>query len=138
MAYQPSNSFLLEFKNDAGTPVYAVIAGIQTRSINFNQEIVDVTNSDSVGGWRELLASAGVRSSSFSGSGVASDAAGFKELQDAFEKRSMRDSRITVPGLGNFVGPYIITSLQYNGEHHQEVKFEITLESAGAIVSTLT
>ncbi len=47
------------------------IAGLRATRISFNAEAVDVTALDSEGGWRELLAGAGVRSAAISGSGVA-------------------------------------------------------------------
>lgn len=137
MPYQLANAFLLEFKNDATpTAAYATVAGVRTRSIAFNQEIVDVTNSSSTGNWRELLQGAGVRSAAFSGAGVLDTGASASELYDAFNKRELRDCRITVPGFGTFEGRFAITSLSFSGEHHQQVDFDISLESAGAITFT--
>ena len=53
---------------------FETIAGLRATRISFNAEPVDVTTLDSSGGWRELLAGAGVRSASISGSGVFRDA----------------------------------------------------------------
>ena len=48
---------------------FETIAGLRAKRVSFNAETVDVTSLDSSGGWRELLAGAGVRSAAISGSG---------------------------------------------------------------------
>ena len=40
---------------------FETIAGLRAKRVSFNAETVDVTSLDSSGGWRELLAGAGVR-----------------------------------------------------------------------------
>ena len=57
-----------------GAGVFETMAGLRATRISFNAESVDVTSLESQGGWRELLAGAGVRSASISGSGVFKDA----------------------------------------------------------------
>jgi TP901-1 family phage major tail protein len=46
------------------------LTGLRTKSIKVNNELVDITNSDSPNRWRELLAGVGMRSMSISGQGV--------------------------------------------------------------------
>ena len=60
------------------------VAGLRTRQITLNAETVDVTNADSTGRWRELLAGAGVRSAALSGSGVFKDEATSERLRALF------------------------------------------------------
>ncbi|MEC7962775.1 MAG: phage major tail protein, TP901-1 family, partial [Pseudomonadota bacterium] len=45
-----------------GDGQFETLAGLRATRMSFNAESVDVTSLDSTGGWRELLAGAGVRS----------------------------------------------------------------------------
>jgi TP901-1 family phage major tail protein len=58
MVAQKGKDFLLKF-NNAGT--YVTVAGLRTRRLAFNAQAVDVTDGESVGRWRELLACKGPR-----------------------------------------------------------------------------
>ncbi|MGB0412249.1 MAG: phage major tail protein, TP901-1 family, partial [Pikeienuella sp.] len=64
----------LLIKVDAGGG-FETVAGVRATRISLNAASVDVTTADSAGRWRELLAGAGVRSASVSGSGIFKDAA---------------------------------------------------------------
>ena len=57
-----------------GDGSFETVAGLRATRVSFNAETVDVTSLESTGGWRELLAGAGVKSASISGSGVFRDA----------------------------------------------------------------
>ena len=74
MAAQRGKDLLVKL-DMTGTGAFETIAGLRATRINFNAQSVDVTNLGSDGGWRELLAGAGVRSASISGSGVFRDEA---------------------------------------------------------------
>jgi TP901-1 family phage major tail protein len=56
-----------------GDGQFETVAGLRATRLGFNAETVDVTSLESEGRWRELLAGAGVRSASISGSGVFRD-----------------------------------------------------------------
>ena len=58
-----------------GGGLFETAAGLRATRISFNAESVDVTSLESSGGWRELLAGAGVKTASLSGSGVFKDEA---------------------------------------------------------------
>jgi TP901-1 family phage major tail protein len=74
----------LLIKIDDGTGAFVTVAGLRARQIALNAEAVDVTNADSAGRWRELLAGAGVRRASLSGSGVFKDEASDARLRSVF------------------------------------------------------
>ena len=57
-----------------GSGQFQTVAGLRATRISFNAESVDVTSLESQGGWRELLAGAGVKTASISGAGVFRDA----------------------------------------------------------------
>ncbi|WP_163117590.1 phage major tail protein, TP901-1 family, partial [Acinetobacter baumannii] len=67
MSAQKGKDLLVRAGNGSGG--FVAVAGLRARQIAFNAETVDVTNADSAGRWRELLAGAGVRRAAISGSG---------------------------------------------------------------------
>ena len=61
MATQMGRDLLIKI-DMTGSGGFETVAGLRASRISFNAETVDVTTLDSVGGWRELLGGAGVRS----------------------------------------------------------------------------
>lgn len=121
---------------DDGTGAFVAVAGLRTRQITLNAETVDVTNADSAGRWRELLAGAGVRRASVSGSGVFRDQSSDARMRQMFFDGAVTAFQVVVPAFGTMEGPFQITSLEYRGEHAGEVTFDMSLESAGVIAFT--
>ena len=134
MAAQKGKDLLV--KVDDGTGVFVTIAGLRTRRLAFNAETVDVTHADSAGRWRELLAGAGARRASLAGGGVFKDGASDALTRQIFFDGEIRAWRIVIPDFGQIEGPFQIANLDYRGEHAGEVTFELSLESAGALVFT--
>jgi TP901-1 family phage major tail protein len=73
MAVQAGKDLLIKI-DQTGDGQFETVAGLRATRISFNAETVDVTSLESQGGWRELLAGAGVKSATISGSGVFRDA----------------------------------------------------------------
>ena len=131
MAAQKGKDLLIRLSDGAGG--FATVAGLRTRQLALNAEAVDVTNADSAGRWRELLAGAGVRRCAVSGSGVFRDAASDARLRTLFFDGTIADVQVVVPDFGTLQGPFQITAIDYRGDHAGEVTFDMALESAGAI-----
>ena len=112
---------------------YITVAGLRSRKIAFNAELVDITNAESVDRWRELLAGAGVRRASLSGRGLFKDSASDALVRQAFFNGLISDCQVVVPDFGSITGAFQIASLEFAGEHNGEVTFDLTLESAGAL-----
>ena len=129
MAVQKGALLLLKI-DISGT--YTTIGGLRSTSISMNDESVDVTNKDD-GGDRVLLAQAGIRSFSVSGSGVFKDSTAETNLKSAFGAASFTNFQIIVPDFGSFTGPFMVASLEYAGEYNGEVTYTTSLESAGSI-----
>jgi TP901-1 family phage major tail protein len=127
----------LLLKLDDGAGGFVTVAGLRARRIAFNAETVDVTHAESAGRWRELLAGAGVRRASVSGSGVFKDDASDTLVRQVFFEGTIRDWHIAVPDFAIFEGPFQVVSLDYRGDHAGEVAFELALESAGEIAFTV-
>ncbi|MEL6298930.1 MAG: phage major tail protein, TP901-1 family [Pseudomonadota bacterium] len=135
MSAQKGKDLLLKIDID-GNGTYETIAGLRSRSIAFGTETVEITHQDSSGQWRELLAGGGVRSARLSASGIFKDAASDQVMRQAFFTGDLIASEIVVPDFGALAGPFQITSLEWTGRHDNEMTFEVSLESAGALSFT--
>jgi TP901-1 family phage major tail protein len=134
MGAQKGKDLLVKIDDGAGG--FTTVAGLRTRQLAFNAEAVDVTNAESVGRWRELLAGAGVRRAAISGAGVFKDEASDARLRQVFFDGDIRTYQVVVPDFGRIEGPFQITSLEYRGDHAGEVTFDMAFESAGALSFT--
>lgn len=132
MVAQKGKDLLLKIDSN-GLGSFTTVAGLRARRIAFNSETVDVTDSESSGRWRELLAGSGVRRAAISGSGIFKDAVSDGHVRTHYFAGSIVDWQFVVPSFGTIQGPFQITALEYSGNHDGEVTFEIALESAGSI-----
>lgn len=130
MVAQKGKDFLLKVQNGTG---YETIAGLRSRKLSFNAQSVDVTDGESAGRWRELLAGAGVQRASVSGSGLFKDATSDALIRSAFFAGQILAFQIVIPDFGTMTGAFQIVALDYGGEHAGEVTFDIALESAGVV-----
>ena len=136
MAAQKGSALLLK-RGDAASPeVFSDAAGLRTKTMTLNRETVEITNSDSTGKWRELLAGGGVRTCSFSGSGVFKDATIDESIRADFYAEVIGNWQIVVPDFGTFEGAFQMTQLDHAGEHNGEVNYNIAFESSGVIAFT--
>jgi TP901-1 family phage major tail protein len=135
MAVQ-SGKYLLIKVDMVGDGQFQTIAGLRATRINFNAETVDVTSLESAGGWRELLAGAGVKSASISGSGVFRDEATDARARQIFFDSEMPRFQVIVPSFGIIEGEFQITSLEYGGNYNGEASFDLSMASAGALTFT--
>ena len=119
-----------------GGGTYIIIAGLRATKISFNAETVDVTSLESQGGWRELLAGAGVKSASIAGSGVFRDENTDERARAVFFNGEIPDFQVVIPSFGVIEGPFQITSIEYSGSHNDEASYEMSMASAGALTFT--
>jgi TP901-1 family phage major tail protein len=129
MSMKASLCILKKGTTAAGT----AIGAMRTIGLTLNGEMVDVTNADSTGKWRELLAGAGNISASISMAGVLKDTAAHAALITDFIAKTIDAYGVTVDTLGTFDGSWQLTSLEMTGEHNGELQYSLTLESSGAI-----
>lgn len=132
MVAQKGKDILLKLDAD-GAGGFLAVAGLRTKKLAFNSETVDVTDADSAGRWRELLAGSGVQRAAVSGSGIFKDAASDAHIRQSFFDGAIVGWQLAIPDFGIVEGPFQITALEYSGNHDGEVTFELALESAGAI-----
>lgn len=133
MGAQAGKDMLLKI-GDGGSPeAFTTVAGLRARTISLNARTVDVTDGDSAGRWRELLAGAGVKSAAVAGQGVFRDAASDARMREVFFSQAAVTWRLIVPDFGQLEGPFLVSALEYAGEHDGEATFAISLASAGAV-----
>lgn len=135
MTVQKGKDLLLKVDLD-GSGLYETVAGLRATRISFNAEQVDVTSLESQGGWRELLAGAGVKSASISGSGVFRDAETDERARQIFFDGEMPRFQVIIPDFGSVEGAFQITSIEYSGTVEGEATYELSLASAGALQFT--
>ena len=132
MAAQKGKDLLLKL-DTTGAGAYATMAGLRSKKLSFNAESVDITDAESAGRWRELLAGAGMQRASLSGSGIFKDASSDATVRTYFFDSTIRNWQIVVPDFGIVTGSFQITALEYSGAHDGELTFDIALESGGAL-----
>jgi len=131
MSAQAGRNLLVKIRDGQGT--FVTLAGLRTKTLRFNAKIVDITDSDSVEAWQELLPGAGVKSAEISGAGIFRDAASDASARTAFFDQSTEAYQFIIPGFGVIEGPFLISALSYAGTYQGEASFDLTLVSAGAI-----
>jgi len=73
MTAQKGKDLLLKVDTD-GAGSFVTVAGLRAHTLAFNAATVDVTDTESVGRWRELLDGARVKTARITGSGIFKDA----------------------------------------------------------------
>lgn len=116
-----------------GSGLFETIAGLRATRVSFNAESVDVTSLESQGGWRELLAGAGVKSAAISGAGVFRDAGTDERARQLFFDGETPDFQVIIPDFGIVEGPFQVTAIEYAGSHNGEATYELSMASAGAL-----
>ncbi|WP_108263671.1 phage major tail protein, TP901-1 family [Mangrovicoccus ximenensis] len=135
MAAQTGKDLLIKVDMD-GARSFETMAGLRATRISFNAEQVDVTSLESAGGWRELLAGAGMKSASISGSGVFKDQSTDERARSIFFNGQIPAFQVIIPDFGTVEGPFQISSIEYAGTHDGEATYELSMASAGALVFT--
>ena len=100
MTAQRGKDLLIKIGDGADPENFTTVAGLRATSLDFNAQTIDITNSDSVDMWRELLAD-GVKSATVAGSGVFKDAASDAALKTAFFNQTLNNLTLTQDGGAN-------------------------------------
>lgn len=136
MTAQAGKDMLLKIIETDGTAT--IIAGLRTKRLALNAQTIDITDADSAGRWRELLAGAGLRRASISAAGIFKDSASDERTREAFFNGDIAQWQLFIPDFGTVSGLWQITSLDYAGTFDGEVTFDLAMESAGALTFEVT
>ena len=132
MAAQSGKDMLLKL-DQTGSGSFATVAGLRSRSLAFNAAAIDVTDAESAGRWRELLAGGGIKRAAVAGSGIFKDQASDATIRSLFFAGTIRNWQLILPDFGTVEGPFQIVALEFSADHAGEVTFDIALESAGEL-----
>lgn len=132
MAAQSGKDMLLKL-DQTGSGSFATVAGLRSRSLAFNAAAIDVTDAESAGRWRELLAGGGIKRAAVAGSGIFKDQASDATIRSLFFAGTIRNWQLILPDFGTVKGPFQIVALEFSADHAGEVTFELALESAGQL-----
>ena len=132
MAAQSGKDMLLKL-DQTGLGSFATVAGLRSRSLAFNAAAIDVTDAESAGRWRELLAGGGIKRAAVAGSGIFKDQASDAAIRSLFFAGTIRNWQLILPDFGTVEGPFQIVALEFSADHAGEVTFELALESAGQL-----
>jgi len=132
MAAQSGKDMLLKL-DQTGSGSFVTVAGLRTRSLAFNAAAIDVTDAESAGRWRELLAGGGIKRAAVAGSGIFKDASSDATIRALFFAGTIRNWQLILPDFGAVDGPFQIVALEFAADHAGEVTFELALESAGQL-----
>jgi len=135
MAAQSGKDMLLKL-DQTGSGSFVTVAGLRTRSLAFNAAAIDVTDAESAGRWRELLAGGGIKRAAVAGSGIFKDASSDATIRSLFFAGTIRSWQLILPDFGTVEGPFQIVALEFAADHAGEVTFELALESAGQLTFT--
>ena len=135
MAAEKGRAFLIKIGNGEASEVFEVIGGMRSTSFKINNEMVDATHKGS-GGWREILAGAGIRHISLSGSGIFTNSAAEKNLQAKAMTSSVDNYEIIFESGDKFKGAFQVTHLEYSGDHNGERSYNMAFESSGVVIFT--
>jgi TP901-1 family phage major tail protein len=135
MAAQKGSDILIKVdSNGAGS--FVTVGGMRSKTISLNAETVDVSDSDSTNKWRELLANAGMKSATITGSGVFKDSAGEEDVRGYFFTQAIQDYQFIIPDFGTIEGAFQVTAIDYAGEYNGEATYSMTFESGGELTWT--
>ena len=120
------------FVNTGGS-TFMPVAGLRTKTVDLGNQPVDITNSDSMGAWRELLGNVGVKFLNFKGQGIFTDDPSYNATFDAFMNGIMKQYQVVIPGLGTFTGNFLVSDMNFAGQYNQELTGDMTFQSSGFI-----
>lgn len=132
MAAQKGRSILLKIGDGSSPATFTSIGGLRSKTITVNNESVDITTSDEAP-WRQLLGDTGLRTVSFSGSGVFEDGAAINTIEDLALAGTLQEFQMQFGNGDIMQGVFQVTSFEYGGEHTAEQTYSVSFESAGII-----
>lgn len=122
---------IIIYINTTGS-TYVSLGGLRAKSAKLNSQSIDVTNSDSTGLWRELLATAGVKSLDITGSGVFLDGADVNKIvSNMMTTTQIYNAKLGLVGFGEFAGSFAFENFSIDGNHDGEVTFSVDIKSSG-------
>ena len=119
---------------NADIEVFETIGGLRSSSSAFASEGIDISNHGT-SQWKKLKDGAGMKSVSFSGSGVYVNMANYRAMEvSAFANELVCLAFIDAQAGRIKSGCFKITSLEETGEYDGEATFSASFESSGEVI----
>ena len=132
MAAERGSGFVVAIGDGGSPPTYAVIAGMRTTAMRVQGEAVEAgTRANS--GWRSLVEGVGVRSMRLSAAGVFEGSAAEARLMTNAMSGAADDFEVRFESGTRARGRFVVTHLDYTGDHDAERMYAVSLESSGPI-----
>lgn len=114
--------------------LYKLLGGLRSKSFSFSSDSIDITSQESQE-WKTMLDSAGIRSASFSGSGVYTSQTAFAALRTAFLTNKLTCLMLQDTKNNELIeGCFKINSLEISGDYDAESQYSISGDSSGPVV----
>lgn len=130
MAVQKGRNLLIKVNDGSSPESFTTIAGVRSRTITVNQDLVDITDSDNAP-WRSLLADAGLKQFSITVSGIFKDDTAQRRMKDLAFTGDLESFQVVFGNGDTMDGEFLVASIEEGGEHVGEQVFNFTLESSG-------
>ena len=114
--------------------VYTLVGGLRARSMKLNNTTVDVTSQDSVFG--NVLMSeieAGMQKLAITGTVLFDTDPVAKAAFEACRLQTAVDCEMVIPNYGTFQAMFLVTGIEFTGDHEKEMSSPVTTEATGQI-----
>jgi TP901-1 family phage major tail protein len=137
MATQKGRLLEIAVEDTPGAGTYTPVAGMRAKQLTYSRPSTVTTDDQSPGQWEERETGFSIKTMQISGNGLFKSHATQRKIFNALWNDSgPLKYRMTVPGLGVFVGNFATDSNDFAGNHDGELSFSTTFMSAGEIAFT--
>jgi len=138
MAQQIGRLLLIKIGNAATPEVFSALCGIQTRSFNMSANEVDTTipNCENPEETPQRTVEPGIKNRTFTGSGKFFKSVNTTAFMQHVVDATKFNAQVSVPGLGEFEGPWMVSEFEVSGEQEGNMDFSATFVAAGPLEFT--
>lgn len=132
MPARKGRNIAIYISDGSSPPNWLRLAGLQSRTISVNNELVDITNDDTAP-QREVLTGAGMKTLTISGSGVFKDEASINAIEDLAHNpdSNQQEFLIQFENGVRIQGVFHVSTFEFSGEYNGAQMYNMTLENAG-------
>lgn len=106
------------------------VIGVRTKTINLNNEPIDITSDDD-DGFRTFLADdPALRSIDFTAEGILKDDA-LVQLASEGGSLLIEEYTMAIPGIGSFTGDFYFGNISLGAPYNEAVTFSANIQSSG-------
>jgi TP901-1 family phage major tail protein len=134
MSGKKGRDVLIKAEVTPGT--WVTIGGLRSKSISLNDEMVDTSDNESAGRWRELGEGFGIRTFSISGGGLIKKSQGEQFLKNQFVAGTHPRLQFIVADFLTVEAKCQITKMDFSGDYNKEAAYSLSFENNGEVTLT--